>query len=92
MSGNERGQAGEHEQRDQQECKADCFQIHNLHAPIIQRSKENTILIICKTDSLGQNKRKVIPPAVGLFPGVDLEAVVPCRLEDIDAASESDCS
>ncbi len=85
MSGNERGHAGEHEQHDQQECKADCFQIHNLHAPIIQRSTENTILIICKIGrrSLDQNKRKVIPPAVGLFPGIDLEAVRSRRLEDI---------
>ncbi len=47
MSGNEPGHAREHEQHDNQECVADCFQIHNLHESIIQRSGENAILIVC---------------------------------------------
>ena len=33
-----------------------------------------------------QHQGKEVPTAVGLFPGVDVEAIVPGSLEDIDAA------
>ena len=35
---------------------------------------------------LNQDQGKVVPPAIGLFAGVDLKAVMPGSLKHIDAA------
>ncbi len=36
--------------------------------------------------SLNEDQGEVVPTAIGFFPGVDLEAVVPGGFEHIDAA------